>query len=246
MAVTANTFQTGSVSGLYSTLGAIQRDRFSRALERPTERLAQETESVRVRLSAFGQARSATATVQASARELQNGSAITSAASAKEAAGAFVESVNSARTTLKQLAESAESGAADSARARIAGGQLERLVADNASALREVGIRVQEDGALVVDAKALEAAYAANPTAVKQTFGDVGRAAEATATRQLSASGSVGAVVDNLSDRLQQLETRETDFRERAESAQKAVEASSRRYGFGAVGAGAYLGIFGL
>ena len=106
MAVTANTFQTGSVSGLYSTLGAIQRDRFSRALERPAERLAQETESVRVRLSAFGQARSATATVQASARELQNGSAITSAASAKEAAGAFVESVNSARTTLKQLASS--------------------------------------------------------------------------------------------------------------------------------------------
>ena len=65
-------------------------------------------------------------------------------------------------------------------------------------------------------------------------------------TRQLSATGSVRAAVDTLNSRRQQIESRQNDFRTRVDESQRAVEASARRYGFGAVGAGAYLGIFGL
>jgi flagellar capping protein FliD len=97
-----------------------------------------------------------------------------------------------------------------------------------------------------VDAKALEAAFNTNPSAVTQALGNVGRAAEATTTRQLSSTGSVGASLSNLNNRVQQLETRQSDVQTRAEQSQRAVESVTRRYGFGAVGAGAYLGIFGL
>lgn len=245
MAVSATTLSAGNVTALTSA----QNDRVSAALRRPAERLAQEAESTRVRLSAFGQAQSATASVQAAARSLQDARQVDSAAKAKQAAEAFVNAYNSERAALARISTSAtggEAAASEGARARIASSQIERVVADNAAAFRDAGIRVQQDGSLSVDAKALESAYATNPAAVTQALGNVGRAAEATATRQLSATGSVRAAVDTLNSRLQQIESRQNDFRTRVDESQRAVEASARRYGFGAVGAGAYLGIFGL
>lgn len=238
-------FSTSNVAALY----AAQSDRVGAALRRPAERLAQEAEGTRVRLSAFGQAQSATAAVQSSARNLQDGKQAATVAEARKAAEAFVQSFNNERTALTRAAGTGNAGdapPAEGGRARIAAGQLDRLTADNATAFRDAGIRVQQDGSLVVDAKALESAYATNPSSVVRALGDVGRAAEATATRQLSNNGSVGAAVNNLNNRLQQLESRETEARTRAEDSRRAVEASAHRYGFGAVGAGAYLGIFGL
>lgn len=244
VAIAASGFSasTSSVAALYAS----QNDRVSAALRQPVERLARETEGTRVRLSAFGQVQSATAAVQSSARNLQDAAKVGSAGDARKAAEAFVQAYNSERAALANAAGGSNAQPTDSARARIASSQLERLVADNASAFRDAGIRVQQDGSLTVDAKALESAYATNPSAVVKSLGDVGRAAEATATRQLSNTGSVGAVVNNLNNRLQQLETRDTEVRARIEETQRAVESSARRYGFGAVGAGAYLGIFGL
>ncbi|HNJ75838.1 MAG TPA: flagellar filament capping protein FliD [Azospira sp.] len=245
MAVSATGFSAGSVSALSGAQG----DRVSAALRRPAERLAQEAESTRVRLSAFGQAQSATAAVQTASRTLQDARQISSAADARKAAETFAQAFNAERAALASASGNGSAGAAavpEGARASIGASQLERVVADNATAFRDAGIRVQQDGSLTVDAKALEAAYATNPSAVTQALGAVGRAAEATATRQLGSNGSIGAAVNNLNTRLQQLETRQENVRVRADESQRAVEASARRYGFGAVGAGAYLGIFGL
>ena len=245
MAVVSTGFSAGNVAALY----ARQSDRVAVALRRPVERLAQEVEGTRVRLSAFGQVQSAAASVQSAARNLQDVRPVSSLTDVKKVAENFTQAFNAERAALVQASSGAESRAAqpaESARARIAESQLERLVADNASAFRDAGIRVQQDGSLTVDAKALESAYANNPSAVVQALGNVGRAAEATTSRQLGNTGSVGAAVNSLTARLQQLETRETEGRVRAGDSQRAVEASARRYGFGAVGAGAYLGVFGL
>ena len=242
MAVSATGFSAGSVTAL----SGVQSDRISAALRRPAERLAQEAESTRVKLSAFGQAQSATAAVQTASRTLQDARQVSTAADAKAAAEAFVQAYNGERAALSNAAGNGAAAVPEGARASIAASQLERVVADNATAFRDAGIRVQQDGSLTVDAKALEAAYATNPSAVTQALGAVGRAAEATATRQLGSNGSIGAAVNNLNTRLQQLETRQENVRVRADESQRAVEASARRYGFGAVGAGAYLGIFGL
>ncbi len=243
MAVSATGFSAGSVTAL----SGVQSDRVSVALRRPAERLAQEAESTRVRLSAFGQAQSATAAVQTASRNLQDARQVSSAADARKAAEAFAQAFNAERAALASASGNGSPAAVpEGARASIGASQLERVVADNATAFRDAGIRVQQDGSLTVDAKALEAAYATNPSAVTQALGAVGRAAEATATRQLSSNGSIGAAVNNLNTRLQQIETRQENVRVRADESQRAVEASARRYGFGAVGAGAYLGIFGL
>lgn len=247
MAISISGFSASNVAALYAGQG----DRVSTALRRPAELLSRETESAKVRLSAFGQVQAATAEVQAAAKNLQDAKQVGTVADARKAAETFVKAFNNERSTLARATEAGGNGKAAGAlaedgRARVVASQTERALSDNTTAFRDAGIRVQQDGSLTVDAKALEAAFNTNPSAVAQALSNVGRAAEATATRQLSNSGSVGAAVNNLSSRVQQLETRQADSQERADQSQRAVEAASRRYGFNASGAGAYLGIFGL
>ena len=216
MAVSATGFSAGSVTAL----SGVQSDRVSAALRRPAERLAQEAESTRVKLSAFGQAQSATAALQTASRTLQDARQVSTVADARKAAETFVQAFNGERAALASASGNGTAGAAtapEGVRAGIATSQLERVVADNATAFREAGISIQRDGSLTVDAKALESAYATNPSAVTQALGAVGRAAEATATRQLGSNGSIGAAVNNLNARLQQIETRQEDVRSRSD-----------------------------
>ena len=251
MAISSAGLLSGSSAGSIASLYASQGDRGASALRRPVEALARQAEGVKVRLSAFGQVQSAAANVQSAARNLQDAKQVSTVAETKKAAEAFVAAYNNERSALASVTAGRSAGKpagvlADDGRAQVASSQLQRTVTDNAAAFRDAGIRIQQDGSLAVDAKALEAAYNTNPAAVTQALSNVGRAAEATASRQLSSSGSVGAAVNNLSNRVQQLESRQADFQSRADQSQRAVEAASRRYGFGASGPGAYLGIFGL
>lgn len=239
-----------SASGL-TALYSAQNDRASSAVRRPAENLSREVESTRVRLSAFGQIQSAASKVQVAAQNLQDEKQLSSATDAKNAAETFVKTYNNDRAVLAKVTESGGNGRsagslAEDGRARVAAIQLERTAAENSSAFREVGIRVQQDGSLSIDAKALEAAFNTNPSAVTEALGNVGRAAETTTTRQLSNAGGIVTSVSNLTTRVQQLETRQLDVQVRADQSQRAVESASRRYGFGASGAGVYLGIFGL
>lgn len=250
MAVSSVGLSGLSASGIAS-LNISQGESVAAALRRPAEALSRETESARVRLSALGRVQSAVFGVQSAARNLQDTKQVDTVTEAKNAAEAFVAAFNNQRSAQAGARVSGSGGqtigaVAEEGRAQIAASQLQRTVIDNAAAFREAGIQIQQDGSLAVDAKALEAAYNTNPSAVTQALSNVGRAAEATASRQLSISGSVGAAFNNLSNRVQQLETRQADLQNRAGEAQRAVEATSRRYGFAATGAGAYLGIFGL
>jgi hypothetical protein len=247
MAISATGFSASSVASLYASQG----DRVATALRRPAETLSREVEGARVRLSAFGQVQSAVAGVQSAANKLQDIKPTESVADVRKAAETFVTAFNNQRSALQRVPGS-ENGRNETAavaqdgRAQVASSQLQRTVGDNSASLRDAGIRIQQDGSLTIDATALEAAYSANPTKLTQTLGSIGRAAEATATRQLSSTGSVGSAVSNLNSRVQQLETRQADVQTRIDESQRAVESASRRYGVGASGPGAYLGIFGL
>ncbi|MBW7900253.1 MAG: hypothetical protein H3C26_02165 [Rhodocyclaceae bacterium] len=237
MFVQSSTFSVGNIAALYAS----QSDRVSSALRQPAEALSREVDSARVQLSAFGQVQSAAAGVQAAGKNLQDAERLSSVTEARQAAEAFVQSYNEQRTAL------AKAGAQDDdGRAALASAQMQRLVGEVGSAFSDVGIRVGKDGSLTVDAKALESAYNANPTAVTRALGEVGRAAEATATRQLSENGSISAAVRAQENRVERLETRQNAVQYSNEVAQRATEAATQRYGFGAFGAGAYLGIFGL
>lgn len=245
---------TASSASSIAALASSQSDRLASTLRRPAETPARDGEGARVRLSAFGQVQSAAANVQSAAKDLQDTRQLSSPADAKKAAASFVKAVNDERAALARVAggqaERPNAAAAGEGRAAVADAQLQRTRGDqdsgSGSALRDAGIRVERDGSLAVDAKALESAFNANPAAVVQALGNVGRAAEVTATRQLAANGSAGAAVRNLSSQVDQLAARQAALRNGSEASQRSVEAASRRYGFGAVGAGAYLGVFGL
>lgn len=250
-----------SVAGLsassVSSLSASQGGRVSSALRNPVETLSRQTESTRVRLSAAGQIQSAAVAVQSAAQNLQDARQVSTTTDARKSAETFVNAYNSERSALAQ-ATAAGNGVkssggsnppgalADDGRARVATSQLQRSVSDNANEFRDAGISVQKDGSLSIDAKAFEAAFNTNPSAVTQALGSVGRAAETTVTRQLSSTGSIGASLNSLSNRVQQLENRQAEVQTRTDESRRNVEAVSRRYGFGATGAGSYLGIFGL
>lgn len=243
-------FSAGSASALYAAQGG----RVASSRQAVETSLARETESARVQLSTFGRIQSATAGVQSASRQLQETGAQSSAATVRKAAEAFVQAYNDQRAALAQTGSPARTGAsavstasaANEGRTAVASVQLQRQSVELAPTLREAGIRVERDGSLSVDAAALESAFNANPTALSQALGTVGRAAEATATRQLADNGSIGGAVRNLEARVERLETRQATVESGFDAAQRALEAASRRYGFGAVGAGAYLGIFGL
>lgn len=238
------------VSALYSS----QNERVSSALRQPAEAIAREVESTRVQLSAFSRVQSAAADVQSSARQLQKTGEKTSVTEARKAAQAFVQAYNDQRSALQQAGGVAETSSTkvsvgatgNDGRTAVAYSQLRRLTSEQAPALREAGIRVERDGSLSVDAKALESAFNTNPKAVTQALGQVGRAAEATATRQLAENGSVNTAMKTLESRVGQLESRQALIESSSATAQRAIESTARHYGFGAVGAGAYLGIFGL
>lgn len=249
-AFSSSFYATNRLSALYADSG----DRVSSALRQPSEALSREIESTRVQLSSLGQVQSATAGLQSAAIKLRDLPESAVVGEAKKAAEAFVQAYNDQRTALAGAGgDVARRGSAQAigatgvdGRVAVAASQASRLTGDQGTALREAGIRVERDGSLSVDAKALESAFNANPKAVTQALGQVGRAAEAMTTRQLSENGSVGAAVRTLENRTQQLENRQSLVENASVAAQRALESSSRRYGFGAVGAGAYLGIFGL
>lgn len=236
MATISSVLAGASASATQALSGST--DRIGAALRRPGQSIAREAESARVRLSAFGQAKSAAADVQSIARTLQDATKVGSVDAAKKVVENFVQAFNVEKAALAKV--SADGGGV------VASSQLQRFTADNASALKSVGINVQQDGTLAVDTKVIENAFRQNPQTMVQSLGNIGRAVEVVTTRQLSNTGSVGAAVESLSNRVQQLETSQAVVQERITASQQAVEAATRRYGFGVTGASAYRGIFGL
>lgn len=236
-----------------SSLHPISTDPVALASRRSLETLSQQTESTKVRLSAFGQVKSAVADVQSAAKGLQDGKQLQTVDGARKAAEAFVKAHNAEDRTTTDLTrrETYRSSAgtlADDARARSAAHGLQRAARDSAPALEQAGITRQKDGTLAIDVKTFDAAYAKDAGALRQSLGTVGARVEAVATRQLSASGSVGSAVDSLSSKVSDLEERQADVQARLDTSQRIVREQSDRFKAGpfATGVAAYKGIFSI
>ncbi|MCP5268703.1 MAG: hypothetical protein H6943_06665 [Zoogloeaceae bacterium] len=269
MAVTASGLSASSIEALYSN----QSERNLSTSVRQGESAAQPAanperpatdagvngiaaqQSSEVRISTSGQAQVALDNVQTAARALQTARQEDVVSEVRQLAESFAETFNTERVALTRAAENTFSAdAAERAQAGAAAAQLQSVVSNAAAPLRDAGVQVSQDGSLSVDAKALEAAFSTNPAAVVQTFGDVGRAAEATGIRAATDSGSAETAGNAIrlnpaassEGRDRQSPSRPAETPNRSGEQQSAVESTARRYGFGAVGAGAYLGIFGL
>jgi flagellar capping protein FliD len=246
------------ISALLSSSGAssaksVDIGPVAAALRRPVKALSQQTESARVRLSAFGQVKSAVADVQSAAKSLQDNKQVQTPDGAKKAAEAFVKAFNTenrtaANLTRREDARNSAGALADEPRARAASSELQRAVRDSAPELKQVGITRQNDGSLAIDAKAFEAAYVKDSGSLRQSLSTVGNRVEVVTTRQLSASGSVGSAVNSLSSKVANLEDRQADVQTRFDQSQQIVQEQTDRFKTGpfATGVSAYKGIFSI
>ncbi len=233
------------------------------ALRRPLEALSQQTESTQVRLSAFGQIKSAVADVQTAAKNLQDNKQLQTVDGAKKAAEAFVKAFNAENRAAASLTQRADNRAssssassqtagalADDSRARLAVGDLQRGVSNSQSALKQVGISTQQDGTLVLDSKALEAAFTQDPSAVTQSLKTTGSRLEAAATRQLGASAAIPSAIDKLGSQVANLVERQSNLQALLNQSQQTQEQTQRftmgPFGGTSSGVFSYRSIFSL
>lgn len=198
------------------------------------KRLSQQLESTNVRLSAYGQIKSAFSSTQAAADNLTKvaGSGTATTADITKAAQAFVSAFNQTTQTISGAVKGTESRAgvlASDVRAQFAGNDLARSLtgAGDAADLRKVGITRSKEGALTFDVKALEQAFASNPTEAKSTLAALGREVGATAGRELASSGNVGSSVGALTSRSASLSAQQSSLQKQGEALQATLDAQN-------------------
>lgn len=275
------------------------------AFQRAEEGLAQQNQSAQVKLSGFGQLRSAVAEVRDTATALSQVKSTANVADARKTAQSFVDAYNREQQAAQSLTQRSEPGAGrserrsegvsrsnpgegnvngvsataatnvsdttkpgntsstgtttapikntagaleDDGRVRRTANESRREVSASQDALRQAGITVQRDGSLKLDSQAFDAAFTKDAEAVTRTLNDTGRSAAATASRQLSRSGTVGGAIESLNNQVDKLQSRQNDLQARFASSQQAVEDRVRQQRLSADpftgGAAAYLRVF--
>lgn len=182
-------------------------------MNKPLERLGRESESTQVKLSAFGQVKSAAEQTRTAANALREGDKLATADDVKKAVTSFVSAVNNEQGAIRRVSSgemdsTGRAGPVDG-RLRNVGTGLRRALqgpgGGNESDLGNMGITLASDGSMKVDTKKLEQAFAANPDKVKEVLSRVGSGVAEASSRQLSNQGYVGGSVNRLNQRLDSL-----------------------------------------
>ncbi len=231
------------------------------ALDRAGQRIEAQQSSTEVRLSAFGQLRSAVAGLRDSSTTLSTRESTDTPEKARAAAEQFVSAFNTAQTTAartingkpKASTADTERNTTDGvlsgdSRANVAASQLSRTL-DNAStdALRSIGINRERNGTLSVDQQRFSQALQDDPQAVSAALAQVGRQVEQTSSSQLEDGANLDRAVANLSRQSRQFEAQQAALQAFAETSQKAAEqATSSLNLLAANGIRAYEKIFAL
>lgn len=219
--------QSGSVGS--NTAAVARKDGTSavaKATKRATDRTEQQLESTQVQLSAYGQIKGAVSELQTASKAVTEPKKTATADDARKTIENFVSAYNKANDTVTRTTRSnrREAGAlANDARARGAGNDLRRAVAENdgLAELKKAGINQNRDGSLSLDTKALDKALKERPAETVTAVAEVATKVERTATRELASNGNVGASVQTLDQRSRRLEAEQS-------SQQALIEASRR------------------
>lgn len=248
---------------LSSSLGQAERARTSasadavtQALDRAGQRIEAQRSSTEVRLSAFGQVRSAVAQLQDSSQALTATENTDTPEETRAAAEAFVSAFNNAQGTANRTINGTpgtEEGNTDGAlsgdgRASIAASELSRTLNTTSSeALRSIGINRSQDGTLNIDRQRFEQALQNDPQAVGNALADVGRQVEQSSRRQLEGNSNLNQAVANLSRQASELEAQQQTQQALADNLQQATEQAATRFNFvAASGIRTYEQIFAL
>lgn len=219
--------QSGSVGS--NTAAVARKDGTSavaKATKRATDRTDEKLESTKVQLSAYGQIKGAVSELQTASKAVTEPKKTATADDARKTIENFVSAYNKANAAVARTTRNdrKETGAlANDARARIAGNDLRRSVAENdgLAELKKAGVTQNKDGSLALDTKALDKALKESPAATVAAVAEVATKVEKTATKELASNGNVGASVQTLDQRSRRLEAEQS-------SQQALIEASRR------------------
>ncbi|MBI3903062.1 MAG: flagellar filament capping protein FliD [Nitrosomonadales bacterium] len=202
------------------------------------KRAQRQLDSTNVQLSVFGQTKSAYADLQAAAKGLATPEKLNSAGEARTALQTFVDAYNNAVKTTS----AAVSGGADT-RAILAANDLKRLVTNNNNAadLKKIGVSVNKNGSLSVDAKVLQGAAQTDLKAVKNTLGKIGAQTATVVSKELSEAGNIGGAVSSLSARAQSFQAKAAEQKKLATASLNTVQQQAANSGNTTGGIAAYL-----
>jgi hypothetical protein len=207
--------------------------RIAEALARPAARLASDVESTRVQLSALGQVKSSTAQLENAAQTLRDNKKITSVDGLSKAVLGFASAVNSRLAAVDRAnagnttpaVRMGTTAASNNSNVRAADLEMRRtldgVAGNNRQALKQMGISLASNGGLSVDTQALQNAFASNPEKVRQTLETVGAAVSTQSAQQLSEKGTVTSALSKLTEKLVNVERRQSDNSSRVELAQR-------------------------
>lgn len=219
---------------LNQTSGSTAAGTVSKLKAPATKRLTEQLESTNVKLSAYGQIKSAFAGAQTAASALSSSATSKTATNAdvEKAAQAFVDAYNKGVKTVSNATASStkQTGAlASDQRAKSAGSDLARSVASGTGPanLKQAGITQNTDGTLSLDNKALQQALQANSSQTKSALASLGQQVSTTTGRELASTGNVGASVGKLASRAETLAAQQTAVDQQAASLQASLEKQS-------------------
>lgn len=206
------------------------------ALALSNKRIEQKLDVTNVRLSAFGQINSGFANMQSASKDLSDPKKTGTPADVGKAVQAFADAYNNATKTVSTAINGAGKGngvLANDVHARLAANDLKSVVTSgsNTADLKKIGISMNQDGTMSVDAKALQSAMQADPNAVKNTLAKVGQQAEQVSTKDMAKTGNIGGAVNTLSGRAKNLEAQSAEQQKLAAASQVAVQQQSAKMG---------------
>lgn len=235
-------------SGTFATAGV---SHVADVLAQANKRVEQKLDATKVQLSAFGQINSGFADVQSASKALSDPKKTGTATDVEKTVQAFAAAFNNAAKTVSTAINGMgkESGVlANDVHARLAANDLKSVVTSgsNTADLKKIGISMNKDGTMSVDAKALQSAIQANPDAVKDILANVGQQAEQVSTKDLAKTGNIGGAVNTLSGRAKSLETQSAEQQKLASASQAAVQQQSAKMGSATSSIAAYMQMFSL
>lgn len=159
--------------------------------------IGQQVNATNVQLSPFGQVKSSYVDVQSAGNTLTTPAKTSTVEDATKSVQSFANAYNNATRIVNATSTSALAG---NGQANLASVGLKNIVTSgsNAADLKNIGISVNQDGTISVDAKVLQSAMQANPGAVQDTLAKVGALAVQVSQTELA---GIGGSVNTLSTR---------------------------------------------
>ena len=238
-----NTLLSGTANA-----AAAAADPVAKALQKPVAALEQQIQKTQVKISAFGQVKSAFVDVQSAGKALADPKKTATLDDIKQVLQGFVAAFNNTNKVLAGATNGNGQGIgalASDNNARLAGNDLRRITTagNNTADLRKIGVSVNQGGSLTLDITKLASAFQANPQSVTGTLAGIGRQAESTATRQLASTGNA---IGTLDTRARDLTAQQQAQQARNDASQRAVQqrANLVNQAFSSNGIASYVSMF--